>query len=146
MRTAAGDVLTGIGVAVVVPLFLRGPRLQRLLRTPPSPPAAGGLDGAGAGARADPFDADRAVWVACTALRWLGRVPLPGRPWRNTCLYRAVARCLVLRRRGCDAVLRLGVRGAGAGDPVFAHAWVELAGVPAEAGASPAYRTLEWPG
>lgn len=145
MRTLAGDVLTGVGVALAVPLFLRGPRLQRLLRTPPSL-GGGGLDDSGAEPGADPPDADRAVRIAATVLRWLGRAPLPGRPWRNTCLYRAVARCLVLRRRGCDAVLRLGVKGGGAESTVSAHAWVEFRGAPVEDRAPPTFRTLEWPG
>ena len=67
-------------------------------------------------AGADP----RAVATALFTLRLLGRIP--GSPWRNTCLYRSIAECLVLRGRGVDARRRIGV-GTEAG-AVVAHAWV----------------------
>ena len=56
--------------------------------------------------------------------------------WRNTCLYRSVAECLVLRHYGRAAFVRIGVR-RDAGDAsagvdehllVQAHAWVMYAG------------------
>ncbi len=50
-------------------------------------------------------------------------------PARKTCLTEALtARCL-LRRRGADAALRIGVALAtDAGAPLAAHAWLEHAG------------------
>jgi hypothetical protein len=50
---------------------------------------------------------------------------VPGVP--STCLYRALARYAVLRRRGCRARFVMGVVGS---DPERAHAWVELDGKP----------------
>ena len=78
--------------------------------------------------------AHAATKVAFVTLRVLRL--LPG--WQNTCLYRAVAECLVLRALGAPATLRLGVaRVTGAprewgGPPVVgsiaAHAWVDCPG------------------
>jgi hypothetical protein len=72
-------------------------------------------------ARRDPGAALRA---AHRTLRVLARLHLP--PWRDTCLYRSVAECLVLRRCGIPCQLRIGVapRAVGA-DGIRAHAWVE---------------------
>src|SRR5207237_1359994 len=68
--------------------------------------------------------------------------------WRNTCLYRAVAECLVLRRYGVPCRLELGVArlgprgwGLGAGDDeapkrIMAHAWVVRADVEVTTGAT----------
>jgi hypothetical protein len=47
-------------------------------------------------------------------------------PWRALCLEQSLALCFLLRRRGHDAVVRLGVRPY----PFAAHAWVECNGVP----------------
>ena len=47
-------------------------------------------------------------------------------PWRSLCLEQSLALCFLLRRRGYDAVVRLGVRPY----PFAAHAWVELDGSP----------------
>jgi hypothetical protein len=70
-----------------------------------------------------------ALRAARGVLRILGRVPLL--PWRNTCLYRSVAECLVLRHCGVPCRLRIGVRrGAAASTAVEAHAWVEWSGRP----------------
>jgi hypothetical protein len=87
-----------------------------------------------------------ALRVAFSALRVLARLRRLGGPWRNTCLYRSVAGCLVLRRHGSVATLRLGARASraetgasvtGMGSStdvsaaapghvgVSAHAWVE---------------------
>jgi hypothetical protein len=60
---------------------------------------------------------------------------LPGGRWRNTCLYRGAAECLLLRGYGIPARLCLGVRNdaadVGPGDEhacdIRAHAWVEVA-------------------
>lgn len=67
------------------------------------------------------------------ALRLLAA--LPGGRWRNTCLYRSAAECLLLRDFGAAARLCLGVRKnaeqTGEGDEhacdIRAHAWVEVA-------------------
>jgi hypothetical protein len=104
--TASG-VLTGISAALRVPLWLRGRRWTELLR-----PHAAAVPGA------EP--ANGAVRAALLTLRLLGRAPAS--PWRNTCLYRSIAECLVLRAYGVDARVRIGV-GTEASE-VIAHAWV----------------------
>ena len=48
-------------------------------------------------------------------------------PWRTSCLRQALALWLLLRRRGLDAQLKIGVIRREA--PFMAHAWVELGGV-----------------
>jgi hypothetical protein len=106
----------GIGAAVRTPAWLRDERLRQLVdgvkQTDPSPLV--------------PYLALRAARVS---LRVLGRVPLL--PWRNTCLYRSVAECLVLRRFGIACRLRVGVRHAGdVSTAIEAHAWVEWSGQP----------------
>lgn len=49
-------------------------------------------------------------------------------PWRASCLVRSLALQCLLKRRGADSQLRLGVRMAGR--RLEAHAWVELLGRP----------------
>jgi hypothetical protein len=49
--------------------------------------------------------------------------------WRNSCLFRSVAECLVLRAHGLPALVVLGVGTAGERADVIAHAWVECSGV-----------------
>ena len=66
-----------------------------------------------------------ALRVANGAVRHLSRTHTA---WRNTCLYRSVAECLVLRRYGVPAMLRIGVK-SGDGD-IEAHAWVVRADRP----------------
>ncbi len=48
-------------------------------------------------------------------------------PWRTSCLRQALALWLLLRRRGLDAQLKIGVIRRQA--PFMAHAWVELGGI-----------------
>jgi hypothetical protein len=55
-------------------------------------------------------------------LRVLARTRLPW--WRNTCLYRALAECLVLRRYGIACRVELGVTRPGDRAAIGAHAWV----------------------
>jgi hypothetical protein len=55
-------------------------------------------------------------------LRVLARTRLPW--WRNTCLYRALAECLVLRRYGIPCRVELGVTRPGDTTAIGAHAWV----------------------
>ena len=102
---AGRSAAAGVWAALRVPLWLHGRRWSSLMHPLVE-------DGAGA----DP----RAIRAALLTLRVLARVP--GSPWRNTCLYRSIAECLVLREHGVDARLRIGV-GAEAGG-VVAHAWV----------------------
>ena len=107
MIAVAGAVLAGARAALAAPRWIEGPRLRELLR-PPS--------------RVAP---ERRVPRGATgsAMRLIGLLArVPGSPWRNTCLYRGVAECLVLRRYGVPAVLRIGVK-SGEGD-IEAHAWV----------------------
>lgn len=71
---------------------------------------------------------DASVRIARFMLRALAK--LPGNRWRNTCLYRAAAECLALRRLGLPARLCLGAEeDRGSPDRVTAHAWVEIDGV-----------------
>jgi hypothetical protein len=101
----------GMGAALRSPLWITGPRLQRLLRDAP---------GSARGSRAP----EPATSAAVLALRVLARIPLL--PWRNTCLYRSVAECLALRSCGIGCRLELGVSHDPASDhSVVAHAWVE---------------------
>lgn len=101
----------GVAAALSVPVWLRGSgsRLADLVRAP-------GPLGEKSG---DPADALRA---ALRVLRILARTRLPW--WRNTCLYRALAECLVLRRYGIACRVELGVTRPGDGSAIGAHAWV----------------------
>ena len=56
-----------------------------------------------------------------------GASRLPGGLWRNTCLYRAVVECGVLRARGIRSHVALGVA-RDAGSDVVAHAWAVAEG------------------
>ena len=103
-----GACLVGGVVALALPLWLRGRRLARLVRAP----------GPLRQRRGDPGAALRA---AHRTLRVLARTRLPW--WRNTCLYRALAECLVLRRYGITCRVELGVTRAG-DKAIGAHAWV----------------------
>jgi transglutaminase superfamily protein len=103
----AGAVAAGVRAALAAPRWIEGPRLAELLRPPPrSGPERRVPRGA--------------TGSALRLIRLLARVP--GSRWRNTCLYRSVAECLVLRRYGVPAVVRIGVKN-GEGD-IEAHAWV----------------------
>ena len=104
--------LAGARAALASRRWIDGPRLTELLRDPP--PAPG---------RRVPRGATGAAMLLLKAL-----ARLPGSPWRNTCLYRSVAECLVLRRYGVPAMLRIGVKN-GDGD-IEAHAWVVRADRP----------------
>ena len=66
---------------------------------------------------------DVALRAANKMLRILSR---SGFLWRDTCLYRSIAQCLVLRTFSRSASLRLGVR-ENVRD-IKAHAWVEYDG------------------
>jgi len=117
MTGAVRPIAIGVGAALRTPVWLRGGRLRRLLggcgeaRPSPAPPEAG-------------------LRAARATLRVLGRIPLL--PWRNTCLYRSVAECLVLRSVGVACRLRIGVRHTkDRPASVEAHAWVEWSGAPA---------------
>lgn len=110
MRVTPAAVAAGVAAAARVPLYLRGMRLRALM----APPV--GASGSAEAPRG-------AVGAAFRGVALLARVP--GLPWRNTCLYRSVAECLVLRRYGVPAYVRIGVRNE---DPphgaIVAHAWV----------------------
>jgi hypothetical protein len=78
------------------------------------------------GALADP---DAAIRVSFFCLRILARLRLP--LWKNTCLFRSILRCLLLRRAGRAAILRIGAtRKEGSTEGLAMHAWVELQGEP----------------
>ena len=101
----------GVAAALSVPLWLRGgtSRLADLVSAPGPLGRRGG----------DPADALRA---AHRTLRVLALTRLPW--WRNTCLYRALAECLVLRRYGIPCRVALGVTRPGDTTAIGAHAWV----------------------
>jgi hypothetical protein len=130
--------LVGMAAGLRVPFVLHGRGLDRLLDPPPD-------------ARLDTKSAqvergDLARAVPPEALRWSRRVVsrlavLPLSPWRNTCLYRSAAECLVLRRYGIPAVLRIGVRSVDDGE-IAAHAWVVR---PEGASAPLGYATMDPP-
>ena len=112
----------GATTALAVPVHLLGGGIGTLVRDPgPLPPARG-----------DPTDALRA---ALRMLQLLARARLPW--WRNTCLYRAVVECLVLRRYGIRSRVQLGVARPGDGSPISAHAWSTR-----ENGGDPSLQTL----
>lgn len=89
--------------------------------------AAAATDKDTATSHALPADAAFAARAARGMLRRLARLPLS--PWRNTCLYRSIAECLVLRYYGVPAAVRLGVRNeAPPHGAIVAHAWVVYPG------------------
>ena len=99
--------------ALRIPFWLGTPRLNELLAEP----------GHATRPRRDP---ELAVRAAFLALRLLARLQFP--LWRNTCLYRSIAQCLVLRGHGVPCRLRIGVTAPapnGEAAPIDAHAWVE---------------------
>ncbi len=97
----------GLRAALEAPFWVDR-RLAQLLELPPS---------------GRPHDAAAALRVARGALHRLARLQRLGGPWRDTCLQRSVAACLVFRRHGAQAVLKVGARAAT--DVITAHAWVE---------------------
>src|SRR5437588_8089073 len=112
----AAAVALGAVAALQSPLWLGRGKLLRLIGQPrPSGPID--LIGATHAGRAG-----QAVRAAHLTLRWLSRAAFP--VWRNTCLYRAVAECLVLRRYGVPCRLELGVASHDAPGRITAHAWV----------------------
>ena len=99
--------------ALRIPFWLGTPRLNELLAEP----------GHATRLRRDP---ELAVRAAFLALRLLARLRFP--LWRNTCLYRSIAQCLVLRSYGVPCRLRIGVTApasTGEAARIDAHAWVE---------------------
>ena len=117
----------GIAVTLSLPLWLRrgGSGIVRLVRDRAAPAVP----------RGNHVDHDEAVWAAHAALRVLARARLPW--WRNTCLFRAVAECLVLRHYGIPSRVELGVTRSGDGSAIGAHAWVVRGDAePAPSGAS----------
>ncbi len=69
---------------------------------------------------------EQAVRTSLKVLSLLSRVPKS--PWRNTCLYRSIAQCLVYRKFNIPARICLGVRKSQLSNDVSAHAWVEVDG------------------
>ena|SRR5437870_5030360 len=110
-RTAA--VTRGVAAALQSPLWLGRGKLVRLISqlSPIAPIPQTHAERAG-----------QAVRAAEVTLRLLARAAFP--VWRNTCLYRAVAECLVLRRYGIPCRLELGVASHDAPGRITAHAWV----------------------
>jgi hypothetical protein len=114
---AARDLAIGMRAAWAVPGTI-GTRLAPLLEHPHGVPP-----------ETIP-DVRLAVRAAHGLLARLARVGGPRwRRWRNTCLYRSVAECLVLRDLGLPAYVVIGVGAGAAPADVIAHAWVECEGV-----------------
>ncbi len=111
MRSASPGVQIALGMATAlsVPVHLRGRRFARLLEGLATDRVRPGVY------------PDLAVRSNRWAIQRLARLPF----WKNTCLYRAIGECLVLRAYGQPAVVRLGVRPGGQASDVEAHAWVE---------------------
>lgn len=100
----------GTIAAVRAPRWTVGDRLKRLV----------GPADANAPDAHEPELAVRSARLTLRVLAWL-----PWAPWRNTCLFRSIAECLVLRRYGVSCRLEIGVRRAKEpGGGVQAHAWV----------------------
>lgn len=118
MMRAARALTIGLRAAWIAPSVI-GHSLGSLLAIPPGAPSLGGVT--------DAPDARLSVRVSHAALARLARVR-PSR-WRNTCLYRSVAECLVLRAVGLPARIVIGVGASAVDAGVIAHAWVECAGV-----------------
>lgn len=108
------EAAAGCMVALALPLHLSRKRLPRLLADPPA-----GLGAAN--------DSRVALQFGLVTLRLLSRLRL--RFWKNTCLFRSILRCLLLRRAGRPAVLKIGTRRDGS-TPLAMHAWVEVQGEP----------------
>jgi len=120
----AAAVAMGAVAALQSPLWLGRGKLLRLIGKPDQIPAT------------HAERAGQAVRAAHVTLRWLSRAAFP--VWRNTCLYRAVAECLVLRRYGIPCRLELGVGTRDVLGGITAHAWVVRAdGAAAATSAAP---------
>lgn len=127
----------GAWAALLAPLWLDGRRLKTMLAPPPP-----GI----ARPEVDPITRLRAADSARVARSVLARLArLPGSPWRNTCLFRAIATYIVLSRFHLPARLRIGVRrDSGAGGPsIVAHAWIECVDPALEVGRQPGLEPLE---
>lgn len=113
MTASFRSLIADIRVALTTPSYIER-RLPELIQ--PAAQREGGVS-----------DPSGAVKAAHRALRYLARIP--GAPWRNTCLYRGVAECLLLRAHGIPARLCIGVESLeGSVQNVGAHAWVETDG------------------
>ena len=127
MYGQAAALAAGAVAALQSPLWLGRGKLLRLIGQPRpiGPIPATHAERAG-----------QAVRAAHVTLRWLSRAAFP--VWRNTCLYRAVAECLVLRRYGIPCRLELGVGTRDVLGGITAHAWVVRAdGAAAATSAAP---------
>ena len=116
----------GLAAALWAAVVVRGRAFDALLVPPTSVPPhlrRAAVDPSAVARPTHTRAAHTATRMAFAALRVLQRFP----GWRNTCLYRAIAECLVLRGLGLPAIVRLGVARADTG-AVTAHAWVECAG------------------
>lgn len=116
-RNSPVALIEGAWCALRSPIWLRGRRFRQLVECRRS-----------ADRRQEDTspDVERRVMMAKRAasvsLRLLALIPAS--PWKNTCLYRSVAECLIRRRHGDLPRLRFGVRRRGPDTPIEAHAWV----------------------
>lgn len=122
MKVNLSAYVTGALAALSVPRRLRSSSMTALVKPGDSVEARGG-------------DPEPALRASRSMLRLLARARLPW--WRNTCLYRAVAECIVLRRYGVPCRLELGVGRSGDGTTIGAHAWVVRGSAGTEPSAAP---------
>jgi hypothetical protein len=94
-------------------LSVRRQRLDHWLLQTPVPADANNL----------PNEADRRTIIG--SARWVNTAARYPRPWAK-CLQRSLALCLLLKRRGFNPQLKIGVRKDN--DELQAHAWVEYCG------------------
>lgn len=142
MKTVLGALTVGATAALRVPWWLRGRRVEKLLdrsggecareispgRTDSPATSPGTTDPAATTSPGVlPPPVPLATRAARAAINRLAKVPFS--PWRNTCLYRSIAECLVMRHYGIPALIRIGVRNeAPPHGPIVAHAWVVYPG------------------
>lgn len=127
----AGPWIVGAWAGLRAPFWTSGSRLHAVVDERYAA-AAGTRSIEGPGPAADP----RVVAALRAAKRTLALLARSRFLWRNTCLYRSVAECLVLRYYGRAAFVRIGVRyDAGTASTgmdehllVQAHAWVMYTG------------------
>jgi|GEM_PF-1129738 len=141
--TVLGALTVGAAAALRTPFWLRGRRIEQLLDHSAGRATGGPAPGPSAATASSPDVADApapaaasaalphpvplATRAARAAISHLARVPFS--PWRNTCLYRSIAECLVMRHYGVPAQIRIGVRNeAPPHGPIVAHAWVVYPG------------------
>jgi len=151
-RVHAASRVLGLRIALSAPDWLHSQRLGTLTSGPGTDASAAPMAHAGTSHPTPPVGLAPCLDTSLSLLRLLAR--LPGRRWRNTCLYRSIVTVLCIRSHQGAARLRIGVRASASREeglgsstgtpglltpstdpssaPIEAHAWVESAWIPAE--------------